>query len=248
MTQLTEPSDLYTRPDALRHFDGPPGLTPAEACLVREFFPPAPARVLDLGCGNGRTTYPLHRLGYAVTGLDITPALIAAAVRRHPGVEFIVGDARSVPYPDATFDAVLFSWNGIDHLCPVVDRLLCLREVRRILKPGGAFLFSSHNALGMCYRCVRSLFLLRNALSFIRDQWSSTRGAPAWYCAWRDPSLGKPLLFSAPPRVNVRMLREAGLDVLAVRSQDSPERPARALRDVHVQYACRRPTHGGGAP
>jgi SAM-dependent methyltransferase len=194
------PAELYASPKVLGRFDSSLGFFPAEEHLVREFFPPAPRPVLDLGCGNGRTTAPLAALGYDVTGLDICDALVAAAQARSPHLTFVVGDACDLRFPGSSFDVVLFSWNGIDHLYPSERRGVCLREAARVLRPGGLFLFSSHNALGVCHRFFRSLFLCRSALRFCREQLPLTRDLRAWYCRWwSGPELGSPLLFSAPP-------------------------------------------------
>jgi SAM-dependent methyltransferase len=174
-------------------------------------------------------------------GLDVCEPLVEAARRHDPGGEYEVGDARHLEHPEGRFDAVLFSWNGMDHLRPVGQRLRCLREVHRVLKPGGCFLFSSHNALGLCARSVRSFFLLRGTLRFLMDQGRAAREGGAWYCVWRDPALGLPVFFSGPPRVNVRALHATGFEVLAARGDAAPGRPARVLADVHVHYACRKP-------
>lgn len=105
---------------------------------------PPGAKVLEIGCGDGggagifcRTFSPgLYH------GLDLDAAMIRVAARRiwkGPGVvpRFLIGDAEHLPYPDATFDAVVNF--GIIHHLP--DWRQGIAEVARVLRPGGVFFF-----------------------------------------------------------------------------------------------------------
>jgi demethylmenaquinone methyltransferase/2-methoxy-6-polyprenyl-1,4-benzoquinol methylase len=99
-----------------------------------------PARVLDLCCGTGDLAFLAQALaagGSRVVGLDFTlPMLGVARERRKPGrgaPAFAQGDALRLPFPDAAFDAVTMSYG----LRNVADPLACLKEVRRVLVPGG---------------------------------------------------------------------------------------------------------------
>ena len=96
-------------------------------------------KVLDLGCGVGGATLLLAELtgptGLAA-GLDVSSALIDVATRRtvnRPGIEFGVGDACGIPYPDGFFD-VARSERVFLYL---PDRLAAIREMKRVVKPGG---------------------------------------------------------------------------------------------------------------
>jgi len=226
-------------------FDNTIELWPAEAVLVDEFFPKPPAKILDLGCGNGRTTIPLFRRGYRMTGVDLSPEIIATARRHEPRVEFLAGNACALEFPDQSFDAVLFSWNGLDCIPTVTDRRRALREIFRVTKPGGRFIFSSHNALGVWSRLIRPIGLTLIGLRFLRDQCSLQRLRSGWYSAWRDSGAQKETYYyySAPPEVNRKALMAEGWRVLAVRSDRHPEKTARTFGDVHVQYVCERPEH-----
>lgn len=103
------------------------------------------ARVLDLGVGGGRTTPYLADLAIEYIGVDYSPTMIERCRRRFPGVRFELGDARDLSrFANASFDLVLFSFNGIDAVGHQ-DRLTILREVRRTLGSHGLFVFSSHN-------------------------------------------------------------------------------------------------------
>ncbi len=100
-----------------------------------------PAAVLDLGSGPGDLARALHaRYPGAVTvALDWSWAMLAAGRKRDGNVRFLGADARALPFPAACFDgvvsALLLQW--IDAL-PVA-----LAEVRRVLRPRGAFLFAT---------------------------------------------------------------------------------------------------------
>lgn len=89
--------------------------------------------ILDLGCGDGQLTARIAPSGAKVVGLDASPQMAAAARTR--GIEVEEGNAESLPFADAAFDAV-FS-NAALHW--VHDQEAMLAEVHRVLKPGGRF-------------------------------------------------------------------------------------------------------------
>ena len=115
-------------------------------------------KVLDLGCGAGRTTKYIKERGAIVIGVDLSEPLIMKAKELHPEIEFKVMNALHLDYPDKTFDVVLFSFNGIDNIFPLEERVKCLHEVRRVLKDGGVFAYSSHNSLAL----PKTLFGFKN--------------------------------------------------------------------------------------
>ncbi len=91
--------------------------------------------VLDIGCGTGRVRQALPAdLDY--TGLDNSPELLEVARRKYANNKFVQADARDLPLPDNSFDAVLLIAT-IHHFFDKADRLKVLQEARRVLKPGG---------------------------------------------------------------------------------------------------------------
>ena len=103
--------------------------------------------VLDVGVGGGRTVPLLSPFAARYVGIDFVPELVTAASKRFPDADIRVGDARHLDFPDASFDLAVFSINGIDSISHS-DRAIALREIRRVLRPTGAFVFSTHNSEG----------------------------------------------------------------------------------------------------
>lgn len=105
---------------------------------------PQEIRILDVGCGGGRTTKALLRLGFDVVGIDIARNLINYLQKEIGVKRAIVGDAAKLNFSKNYFDIVLFSHNGIDCLYPISKRQKAFKEINRVLKSGGYFIYSSH--------------------------------------------------------------------------------------------------------
>jgi len=99
-------------------------------------------RILDLGCGTGIVARILReRLGGAanIVGVDASPSMIEEARSIEPELDWRVGNAMALPFVDGSFDLVLCQ----EMLQFVPDRLAALREVQRVLSPGGRLLVST---------------------------------------------------------------------------------------------------------
>jgi SAM-dependent methyltransferase len=97
---------------------------------------PSPGRrTIDVGCGEGRLTRDLKRLGHDVVGIDASPSLVAAAREADPLMDIRLADAGALPLEDASADlAIAFmSLQDID------DMAAAVREVARVLEPSGRF-------------------------------------------------------------------------------------------------------------
>jgi SAM-dependent methyltransferase len=97
---------------------------------------PSSARILDAGCGSGRNMIELRRHG-TVTGVELSDASVEIARGRGAG-EVVAGSVLEMPFPDASFDFAV-SLDVVEHL---EDDLGALRELRRVIAPGGRLLLT----------------------------------------------------------------------------------------------------------
>jgi ubiquinone/menaquinone biosynthesis C-methylase UbiE len=106
--------------------------------------PAAEGRVLEIGIGSGLNVSRYSANVQQLIGLDPSPKLMQMARRvEHRNVrlvDFIEGSAEEIPLETATFDTVVTTWT----LCSIPDAHRALREMHRVLKPGGQLLFVEH--------------------------------------------------------------------------------------------------------
>ncbi len=113
-----------------------------ESAIVEEFFSSC-GKVVDIGCGAGRTTRALWELKYDVVGIDYSEGMIQSARKRNPGIPFQVQDAREMTFENDSFDYALFSFNGIMLIESYGERLRVMKEVHRVLSTNGLFFFTT---------------------------------------------------------------------------------------------------------
>src|SRR5947207_10383198 len=90
-------------------------------------------RLLDVGCGTGNQIARLTCRGFDVAGVDGSDQMLAQARALNPGMDLRQADVEAIPFPDGSFDIVLC----IEVLRYLPDPLACMREMARVLKPGG---------------------------------------------------------------------------------------------------------------
>jgi SAM-dependent methyltransferase len=131
---------------------------------------PGSSRILELGCGDGKTVRPLVQAGCSVIALDISPqaALLCRKTCPEPDrVGLLVADSRQIPCRDESFDGIIAS-----HIAGHLDRdgrrqLAC--EALRLLIPGGTFWFRDFSTGD--FRCGRGeeteegTFLRKNGIA-----------------------------------------------------------------------------------
>ena len=111
---------------------------------VRLLVDPQPGdRVLDVGCAAGTVAHFLSTLGCEAVGVDLSETGVARARERYPGVRFEVADAAALPFGDGSFDKVVAA-DVTEHLDDDTLRGT-LREVRRVLVPGGTLSIHTPN-------------------------------------------------------------------------------------------------------
>lgn len=125
------------------------GLWTSERLVIRQYLQPH-QRILELGCGGGRVALGLLHLGFTqlkVTDFSSTMVEQAQSVLGEVDERWAQlveqQDATALTYPDASFEAALFAFNGLMCLPSRAHRLAALHSIHRVLNPGGIFIFTA---------------------------------------------------------------------------------------------------------
>ena len=119
-------------------------------------------RLLDIGCGSGRTGAELLRLGFEVMGVDHSAEAVELAKKRGIAAQIADLDGDGIPFSDAAFD---LAWAG-DVLEHVFDPMFTLKESHRILRPEGKIYLNVPNEFELRTR-LAILFRSRSCQSFM---------------------------------------------------------------------------------
>lgn len=244
--------EAYSRPSVVALYERQAGLHEAERELFDAYLRPGMA-ILDVGVGAGRTTPHLASLALRYVGVDFSEAMVRACRERFPALDFRTMDATDMSaFPDASFDAVVFSFNGIDAIPASGGRARCLKECARVLKDGGVFLFSTHNARHLVFTPVLA------GVSALRAAWRITYAlghtasnvlfrvlrAAFWrgYGHVWDPSTdGGIRIYVATPEHVAQEARCVGLEVARVLPAHHPRATSPVVTPWYY-YACVRRT------
>lgn len=141
---VTIKSHIMDPDTAWKHFKGKK--VPSTLELDDKFFKiiPKGSKILDFACGWGRLAFRLQKYGYNIVGFDINPDLIEIARKLskktnqiyRTSASFDIADARSLPYPNASFDVCLIQ-AFMTALIKPKDREKVMDEAQRVLKEGG---------------------------------------------------------------------------------------------------------------
>ena len=145
--------DYYAQSAVLKHYEEATikvGLWESERIVFTKNFPDRSKSILELGCGCGRIAFGLQRLGYSkIQATDYSPTLIEVAhkiaQKKQISADLAVVDARAMPVNSASLDGIIFGFNGLMQIPGRSSRLAALKEINRVLVPGGKFIFTSHD-------------------------------------------------------------------------------------------------------
>lgn len=141
-TEKAYSQELAERYDR-RHFGGKSGhhVLQKDCAVLAALLPTAPSRVLDIPCGTGVYTQQLARLGYQMVATDASEPMLALTAQRRTGAAIGLCSIQDLPFEDNSFDAVV-TLRLFSHFTPQ-ETLQGLRQLRRVVRPGGRVIFDS---------------------------------------------------------------------------------------------------------
>ena len=147
--------DAYEKPAAIKKYTASiadVGLWESEKKIITQFVN-IESNILELGCGAGRVSYNLYKLGYKnITGIDLSKNMISSAKKyafdKNADIKYYVDDAMNLSFKECTYDCVLFMFNGLMLIPGLENRIKVLKEVKRVLNKNGIFIFTSHDING----------------------------------------------------------------------------------------------------
>ncbi|WP_256297045.1 class I SAM-dependent methyltransferase [Haloarchaeobius salinus] len=216
---------------------GRAGLRPNERVLLDEYVTDPDGRVLDLGCGSGRVTAPLAERGFDVVGVNVSETMVQVARELHPDVEFRVGDATALSFPDGSFDYVLFADRGIDDVRPAASRMRAILESWRVLKPGGLFAFDANNQLSRFVVDPTDRSAVADTARFLARNLRA--GTLRSRYAFVEYANGIDRTYAIVPPAQRRQLTDVGFELVGMVPSADDRRPT--LLDPRPYYVARKP-------
>lgn len=138
---------------------------------VHTISPDLPFRaILEVGGGQGGLTTLLYPHA-SVTNIDLEPKFADASCNKKANVDFLVGDATQLPFPDNSFDAVTM-FDVLEH---IPDDLAAIAEAQRVLRPGGYLLISTPNSAQWRFPHYRLFNPICPAETSIMAEWGHVR-------------------------------------------------------------------------
>jgi ubiquinone/menaquinone biosynthesis C-methylase UbiE len=239
---------VFNNPAVVDYYDHETSLHECERLLFQTFLKNGMA-LLDLGVGAGRTTPYLSEIAGRYVGVDYSDAMIAKCRSKFPKLSFLRMDASNMsPFPDASFDAIVFSFNGIDCIHSDEARANCLRECFRLLTAGGVFILSSHNARYLFFTPVlQGVGMLKKAWRIGYAAFATMRSflpRIAGRVFWRGSgyvrdglSCGRPIIYVSTPAGFSAELQACGFTVVSIVGAQHPRAPWMVTVPWHY-YVC----------
>lgn len=145
-SRVDELRAFFGSDEMVDQYDAARGFRPGEAHMMTTYLR-CRGNLLDVGCGTGRLSFLLAERCAPVDAFDIVPEVVESAKRRldREGgpLRFFVADATNIPAPSGAYDNVIFGYNGIEGIPTPELRERALREIHRVLRRGGRFVFST---------------------------------------------------------------------------------------------------------
>ena len=236
----------YQSREVLNHYEEATrrvGLWKSEEIIFKSTFPNVQSSILELGCGVGRISYSLWKLGYEkIIATDFSEKILKRAIKlnkvRNTQICFEIQDATSLSFDDYSFDGVIFGFNGLMQIPGRTNRILAIKESFRVLNRGGHFVFTSHD---------RNFSKLKKFWIMERKKWKKGEQNPALIeFGDRFEQTSKGMLFIHVPEVEElkKDLKNAGflLEKDILRSKITVESSlVREYSDECRFWICRKP-------
>jgi len=225
--------DVFSDPAVIEHYDLQKELQESERLLFQTYLKQGMS-ILDIGVGAGRTTPYLSEIAGRYIGVDYSEGMIARCRLKFPERVFLQIDASDMSvFPDRSFDAAVFSFNGIDCFSDDQTRNKCLLECARVLRPSGILILSSHNARYLFFAPVlRGISPLKKIWRLAYAIAQSCRNLPSRMVSgafWRgegyirDPlSCGKSIIHATRPEHFARELWQSGFTLTCILGAQYP--------------------------
>ncbi len=147
-----EVKHFYSQPGVVRQYSEATsrvGLWLSESIIFQRFLKKEGA-LLEIGAGAGRIALGLSKIGFQnIIGIDFSRPMVREARlnARHLQcpVDFRLGDALDLDFDEGRFDGIIFGFNGLMQIPKKENRAIALAEICRVLRPGGWFIFTTHD-------------------------------------------------------------------------------------------------------